>query len=265
MEVLIRIANRLNGTAPDIDDNNTKKIIFESFRDDWQTDCLKSGNVVADQTLTQIISYMSLCKSVADSKLDNKKRNAPNQLWGAGDNSGNGNKKKKQTCPIHTRSNHTWDECSLNPRSENYGQDMRRNKNNGGQGGRNNYGGRNTYGGRGRGNGNNYRGSGNYAGGRGRGNYSTSSNYQTNNFNNSGGNPNHNGRGHNNQNGSSQNGNYFNQHNPRDQGDHYHNKSGTPDGGWNTNNNNHADQYMNHFRPSDVLSYHDNNRPDRWY
>ena len=75
MEVLIWIANRLDGTEPDIDDSNTKKIIFESFCDDWQTDYLKSGNVVANQTLTQIISYMSLCKSVSDSKLENKKRN----------------------------------------------------------------------------------------------------------------------------------------------------------------------------------------------
>ena len=61
MEVLIWITNRLVGTEPDIDNTNTKKIIFESFRDDWQTDYLKSGNVVANQTLTQIISYMSLC------------------------------------------------------------------------------------------------------------------------------------------------------------------------------------------------------------
>mmetsp|Transcript_886 Transcript_886/g.1149 ORF Transcript_886/g.1149 Transcript_886/m.1149 type:complete len:112 (-) Transcript_886:1619-1954(-) len=111
MKVLIRIANRLflilDGTAPNIDDSNTKKIIFESFRDDWKKDYLKSGNVVANQTLTQIISYMSLCKAVSDSKLDNKKRNSTNRLRGGGDNNGSNNKKKKQNCPIHTRSNHT--------------------------------------------------------------------------------------------------------------------------------------------------------------
>jgi len=179
-----------------IDDSNTKKIFFESFRDDWQTDYLKSGNVVANQTLTQIISYMSLCKSVSDSKLDNKKRNSTNRLRGGGDNNGNGNKKKKQTCPIHTRSNHTWDECSLNPRSVHYGQDMRRNNNNGGRGNGNNYGGR------GRGNGNNYHGNNNYVGGRGRENYSNNNNYQSNNYNSNGGNSNHNGRGHNNHNDS---------------------------------------------------------------
>ena len=74
---------------------------------------------------------MSLCKSVSDSKLDNKKRNSTDRLRGGGDNNETVTKKEKQTCAIHTRSNLTWNECFPNPRSVNYGQDMRRINNNG--------------------------------------------------------------------------------------------------------------------------------------
>ena len=74
MEVLICIANRLSGTEQNMDEANKKKIIFESFRDDWQTDFKKSGNTVATSSLTQIIGYMNLCKSVLDSRLDNNKK-----------------------------------------------------------------------------------------------------------------------------------------------------------------------------------------------
>ena len=231
MEVLIRIANRLDGTAPNIDDSNTKKIIFESFRDDWQTDYLKSGNVVANQTLTQIISYMSLCKSVSDSKVDNRKRNS-------GDNNGNKNKKKKQICPIHTRSNHTWDDCSLNPRSANYGKDMRRSNHAGrGRGSDNNYrnyrNNNNTYNGRGHNNRNGPSQHGRYNS-RGFNNRNGSShNGRGQNLNGSSLNGNYHGRGQN-LNGSSLNGNYFNHnhyHNSTDNfnHNHYHNSTDNND------------------------------------
>lgn len=49
MEVSIGIVNRLQGTEPQIDDDNGKKIIFETFPSTWQDDFHKSGKTEATQ------------------------------------------------------------------------------------------------------------------------------------------------------------------------------------------------------------------------
>ena len=182
MEVLILIINRLIGTEPKINDANKKKIIFESFRVDWQTDFKKSSNTVANSTLTEIISYMNLCKTVSDGKLENrKKRQRTDRIRGGGgpnnnnNNSNNRNRRQRQTCHLHPNSTHSWDQCSLNPNSENFGRNMRRNNNNFGRGNGNNYSGRGRR---------NFRGNNNYIGGRDRGDHNNNSNGSRNNYSN---------------------------------------------------------------------------------
>ena len=184
MEVLILIINRLIGTEPKINDANKKKIIFESFRVDWQTDFKKSSNTVANSTLTEIISYMNLCKTVSDGKLENrKKRQRTDRIRGGGgpnnnnnnSNNRNRNRRQRQTCHLHPNSTHSWDQCSLNPNSENFGRNMRRNNNNFGRGNGNNYSGRGRR---------NFRGNNNYIGGRDRGDHNNNSNGSRNNYSN---------------------------------------------------------------------------------
>ena len=73
---LISFANELRGTEPDVDEDNRKKIIFESFPNQWQLDFKKSGKTVVGSDLTEIISYMNLCKGEADEKESSRKRKA---------------------------------------------------------------------------------------------------------------------------------------------------------------------------------------------
>ena len=128
MEVLIGIANRLQGTEPEIDDNNRKKIIFETFPSTWQDDFLKSGKTVATQELREIIAFMNICKKQADASQERKpKRQKTERIRGGNGNqtasSSNSktNSNDKDPCPWpgHGRG-HTWAECSKNPASKNH-------------------------------------------------------------------------------------------------------------------------------------------------
>lgn len=192
MESLINIANRLEGTEPEIDEDNKKKIIFETFPVPWQYSFKRSKDINSS-TLLQIISFMTLCKCEADEtdERKNKKQKVDTSRIRGGDgkkNSGGGKGKGldlNQECPVHGR--HKWGECSLNPRSENYQTRLNGGRFNNGQG-------RGFSQGRGRGRFNNYQsggrnnfsqgnsGRGNFSQGRGRGRsnsyYSNQSNTQ---------------------------------------------------------------------------------------
>ena len=126
MEVLIGIANRLQGTEPEIDDINKKKIIFETFPSAWQDDFHKSGKTVATQELREIVAFMNICKKQADSTDERKaKRQKTERIRGGGSGSNiskNSNSKdSKRGCPWpgHGKG-HSWEECSKNPASKNY-------------------------------------------------------------------------------------------------------------------------------------------------
>lgn len=125
METLVNIANRLEGTEPEIDEDNKKKIIFETFPVALQYS-FKRSKEINSSTLLQIISFMTLCKSESDEtdERKNKKQKLDANRIRGGDgkrNSGRGRGKgldPNKECPVH--GNHKWGECSLNPRSENY-------------------------------------------------------------------------------------------------------------------------------------------------
>lgn len=175
METLISIANRLEGTEPQIDVDNAKKIIFESFPPAWQYSFRRSKELNTTD-IPQLISFMTLCKCEADETDDRKAKKQKVDRIRGGD--GKKDKRKNKTieadqeCPIH--GHHKWGECSLNPRSQNFGlrmsggrfQNSGRGNQGRGRGGRfnnnnnnsgNNYysGGRNNYNSQGRGRGRN--------------------------------------------------------------------------------------------------------------
>ena len=201
MEVLIGIANRLQGTEPEIDNDNRKKIIFETFPSTWQDDFLKSGKTVATQELREIVAFMNICKKQADSTGERKakRQKTEHRIRGGGNNHSNSNSKtsntknNKQACPWpgHGRG-HSWEECSKNPASRNYqGNEPYTPRGGRGQQGRG-FGGRGRRGygrgfGRGRGN---YNGNGpsgrgyQYSGQGGRGQQGTGSSYSSQNNNN---------------------------------------------------------------------------------
>ena len=171
MEVLIGIANRLQGTEPEIDNDNRKKIIFETFPSTWQDDFHKSGKTVATQELREIIAFMNICKKQADSLQERKpKRQKTDRIRGGGNQGNSGNTTKSNNsdrapCPWpgHGRG-HTWADCSKNPASKNYTGDQPYVSRGRGQGQGRGFGGRGGRGfgrgfGRGRGNYNNGNGS----------------------------------------------------------------------------------------------------------
>ena len=210
MEKLCKIANRLNGSEAELTPVRIRTIILESFPTDWQNKYMLSGHTPETQDLNHQIAYMDKCKAIADAERDQSKKRKHDdaeRIRGGGDKSKSNNKDKKQNknakldlsalrphdpCPMENH-HHKWGVCSMNPKGENFGRDMRNGGRGGGRGGyqgrggnyNNNRGGYNAYnnnyshhnrgsyhqggrGGGGRGGGYQGRGGGNgYQGGRG--------------------------------------------------------------------------------------------------
>ena len=175
IEVLCDYANRLEGTEPELQANQIKKIAFDSFPRDWKSAFLLH-NRLADKELDDIIEFMAKMKTTADtSERKKRKRGDEERIRGGGSDSDKKKKHKEEkkgkktakngepVCHKHPHGSHSWSECSLNPESKNYGMFGGANsRSNGG-----NHGGRGYGGGRGKGG----RGSGGYGGGRGNGGY----------------------------------------------------------------------------------------------
>ena len=187
IETLCRYANRLAGTVPQLTDAQIKKLVFESFPGAWQDDYRKSHRDINDDSITDIVGYMTLCKAISDKEDEKrgKKRKAETERIRGGNTPSSSKKERKgkvedkDECPVH--GGHKWGACSLNPRSENW-----RGSGNGGRFGRGMGGrfhsyrggrgsspgtftshGRGSFGGRGNGNGRFQSGRGNGSGGRG--------------------------------------------------------------------------------------------------
>ena len=130
IETLCRYANRLEGTEPALNEAQIKKLVFESFPGSWQDDYKKSHRNFQNDTIADIVGYMTLCKAITDKEEERrgKKRKAENPDRIRGGNSAK-NKNRNKTgsntkvsdnddCPVH--GGHKWGVCSLNPRSANW-------------------------------------------------------------------------------------------------------------------------------------------------
>jgi hypothetical protein len=237
IEVLVNIANRLQGNVPQIDANNLKKLVFESFPTSWQENYLMSGRPeVENATMNEIIEYMNINKQKADKDIDHraKKKLKTERIRGGGSGKNEGGKSndKKQGCPIPGHKYHSWEDCSLNPRSKNYGQIFSRGNNRGGRG--------SGRGGRFQGRG----GRGDY--GRGRGGYHDNRNQNQN-----------------------QNQNYYrNNNNSGDQNrnQNYYNNAGPMQGQYHTQNDYHHGNYnQNQHNNNDMSHNDDKNAGSSWH
>ena len=168
IETLCDFANRLAGTEPELTEDQIKKIAFNSFPDDWKSTFLLH-NRLTENTLDEVVEFMSRMKQTADNseKQRKRKRDELERLRGGGNggdkkNKGTSDKKRDRPkrakngeaiCPEHPHGTHSWSECSKNPASANYGRYGGGGRgNNGHNGGRGGGGGR-GFGGSGRGNG----------------------------------------------------------------------------------------------------------------
>ena len=165
IETLCQYANELEGTEPELQEGQIKRIVFDSFPREWKSTFLLH-NRLTDKTLDEVIEFMSKMKATADSA-DKKKRKRDDEerLRGGGDQDGKEKKKGKKTkgnnsttkkakngedvCHKHPHGTHSWSECSLNPASVNYGMFGTGQGSGGGRGGRGGFGGRGGSNGRG--------------------------------------------------------------------------------------------------------------------
>lgn len=172
-------------------DNQEKKLLFDSFPYNWKLNFKNSGAQFYDKSINELSEYMEGQKAVADTD-SSKKRSRNNDMTKQklsickkGNKCGKNPGGFTNQCTRHEppNNNHEWADCILNPRSKNY---------------------RGNSGGRGRG-GRGYGGRGNRSNGGGRG-------YQ----NNDGGAQNSSGNGNQNYNYQNQDGNHQNQSNSND-------------------------------------------------
>jgi hypothetical protein len=74
MLTLARYGNKLPGTEPVLTDDQVKKCIFSSFPLTWQQQYIRSGQRVANTSLSDIIEFMSNEKIFADAQNSNKEK-----------------------------------------------------------------------------------------------------------------------------------------------------------------------------------------------
>ena len=79
IRTLVRRCNALPGTINLIDPNQEKKILFQSYPEDWQMSFERSGRDYATATLTDIMSFMVVEKVHADARMTKRRNAAPHQ------------------------------------------------------------------------------------------------------------------------------------------------------------------------------------------
>ena len=135
METLVRYANRLPGLEPQLNDDQIKLLIFESFPVKWQHAFIQSGRRIANEPLAKVVQYMKDEKSFLDIAHKNKRRRdddggsnsyrGPYRGRGRGRNqnrSGRGRGRDGNNygnvCKLH--GGHDWADCFDNPNGRNY-------------------------------------------------------------------------------------------------------------------------------------------------
>jgi len=166
VETLCLYANRLEGNEPELGETQIRKIIYDTFPKRWKNSYKMSQRDFRTDTIQGIVEYMNLCKEMSDEAEEKgqKRKNTQGNKGGSSKKSRSGGRvQESDDCPVH--GGHKWKDCSLNPKSENYGMYQRRNGGTQGRGSGRGYGAGRGNGGRGYGRGD----QGNRYGGRGQG------------------------------------------------------------------------------------------------
>ena len=130
-------ANILHGIREPLSDREIKEILFKSFPKPWQNDYTRSGRDVVDDSIEQIVQYMTEQKGIADEEQQQRSRKRPaedDNRAGLGrtgrqrkNNNNNNNRNNRQDetpeekrnrlnaqpCRKH-KGQHLWGECRAN-------------------------------------------------------------------------------------------------------------------------------------------------------
>ena len=133
METLVNYANRLPGLEPPMNDDQIKKLIFESFPTRWQHAYIQSGRRIQAESLVRVVQYMKDEKTFADGSGNKRKRNDGHSQQSSTrskmnqDGRGRGRSQQhrgrgrtfRNPCRTHN-GQHDWSECWDNEHSVNY-------------------------------------------------------------------------------------------------------------------------------------------------
>ena len=124
---LYRYSSKLPGNVPAIGEDQQKLLIFQTFPEKWQRQFVRSGRRMHNETMQEIIDFMTTEKGIADEEAKESKQKRKPEETSTGsrkksnnrNTNGGGNRvQPSDTCPIH--GGHQWKDCSMNPQSNNY-------------------------------------------------------------------------------------------------------------------------------------------------
>ena len=123
METLFNYSNELAGRVPVKNDEQIKIGIFESFPIKWQQSYNLSSRNLDDETLEQVVEYMSDYKVMKDSEEEARDNKRKSDNHGSQSNNKRPkilhNNKIKNPCRLHNGL-HDWELCFDNPNGKNY-------------------------------------------------------------------------------------------------------------------------------------------------
>ena len=156
IQTLIRYSNKLPGTEPELNEQQSKIIIFKSFPFKWQQPYIRSGRNLRVDSFMDIVQYMKDEKGFSDAaesrkrKMDQRNsgniqgqgrghnRNGPSYHQGRGRDRGRGGPgnnrnnnnnnhignsstgRRSNPCRLPGHHGHDWGECFDNPNSRNF-------------------------------------------------------------------------------------------------------------------------------------------------
>lgn len=131
------------GLKQNFEEDDIKNAMYKSFLKAWRRDYLKAGRDVEDDSIADIVNYMNLCRQELDDKhaVDNRNNKTKNRNRNTDRNnnrergsrgyddrgrgcfqSQNFAKEMNMECRVH--GGHKWGDCTLNPLSPNYIQEI---------------------------------------------------------------------------------------------------------------------------------------------
>ena len=140
MQILYRYSNKLPGLEPPKSVEQQKLLIFRTYPESWRRDYIRAGQKVENDTLQDIVDFMTNEKGFADAEHGDKKNknkrepthnleNTDRKRQGNGRHNFRGNHARgrqqkrivgsNDPCPHHF-GNHTWGQCFDNPDGINF-------------------------------------------------------------------------------------------------------------------------------------------------